>query len=307
MSVAVPTRNRAASLDRCLASMAGSLEDDVEVLVVDNGSTDGTAAVVAGWQRRMPNLRSLAEPEPGACRARNLALRAARGEVVVFTDDDNRATPAWIPGHRAAYGPGVVAIGGPVVLEWPAGRPSWAAPSVERWWSGLDLGPERRRLPPDVELFGCNLSMRREAALAIGGWDVGIGRVGRRLHSGEDRDIVQRLHRGGGAVLYEPSAVIRHEVLPERLRFRWLMRRAFDQGESEATMAMAKGAQGEEVSAISVAQRARRHLATAGRELVGGRQEAAVLAAVAAASDSGEAWERALSRGRGGGGVPRGR
>jgi glycosyltransferase involved in cell wall biosynthesis len=304
-SVAVVTRNRAPHLDRCLASLAASVPDDVEVLVVDNGSTDGTAAVVARWQGRMPNLRSLVEPEPGASRARNLALRRAKGDVVAFTDDDNRATPAWLPALLDAYRPGVVAAGGPVVLEWPGGRPTWVAPSVERWWSGLDLGPERRRLGPDDELFGCNLSVRRELALSLGGFDLRLGRVGRRLRSGDDWDLQRRLHRAGGEVLYVPAATVIHDVLPERRRFRWLLRRAFDQGGSDATRALAVGPDG--ASVASAFRRGGRHLVVAARELASGRQDGALLAAVEAVRSSGEAWGRALSRGRGAGPGPRGR
>lgn len=74
VSVAVCTRNRSRALARCLDSLAAQRFDSArtEILVVDNGSTDGTAAVVAGRQARLPRLRSLSEPVPGLSRARNL-------------------------------------------------------------------------------------------------------------------------------------------------------------------------------------------------------------------------------------------
>jgi glycosyltransferase involved in cell wall biosynthesis len=242
VTVAVCTRNRAASLGRCLASLA-ALEGrgiDLSVLVVDNGSSDSTAAITASWLGRLPNAKYVVEPRPGVSRARNRALERAEGDVVAFLDDDARATPGWVMGLVGAYTPGVAVVGGSVVLEWPGGRrPRWLAPELDRWFSALDLGPPTRPLPADEELFGCNLSVRRDVAVAIGGFDVSQGRIGRGLRSGEDWDLVERARATGATVLYAADAVVVHDVLPERLRPWWLARRSYGQGRGDAARALA--------------------------------------------------------------------
>ncbi len=235
ISVAVCTRNRSQVLGGCLASLATQDLSAIEVIVVDNGSSDATDQVVRAWQSRVTGLEYLREPVPGLSRARNLALGRARGEIVAFIDDDARATPSWLSALRGAFSDGrVAAAGGPVTLSWPAGRPPWVSPAMERWFSAVDLGSSFHQLDADEELFGCNLSIRREVASAVGGFDPALGRIGRRLRSGEDWDLVQRVRQAGGAVVYVPDAVVVHEVLPERTRLTWPLRRAYEQGRSDA-------------------------------------------------------------------------
>src|SRR6478609_3257112 len=97
-TVAVCTLNRADVLRGCLASLDSQLfdDDDVEVLVVDNGSTDRTPELLAQWSADSPKTRrSVREPLIGLVNARNAALAASDREVVIFIDDDALATPTW--------------------------------------------------------------------------------------------------------------------------------------------------------------------------------------------------------------------
>lgn len=236
VSVAVCTRNRSGVLGGCLESLSTQTVDPatMEVVVVDNGSTDATAHVVTRYQERM-NLRYLREPTPGLSRARNLALEHAAGPIVAFLDDDARATPGWLAALLDAFeNDGVVAAGGPVVISWPARSPRWVSPAIERWFSGLHLGPAARALSDGEEVFGCNLAVRRDIARGVGGFAVHLGRVGRRLRSGEDRQFLDLVRQAGDDVLYVPDAVVVHEVLPERLHLTWPLRRAYEQGRSDA-------------------------------------------------------------------------
>lgn len=237
VSIAVCTRDRSDALDRCLSGISRQtvVRADVEVLVVDNGSTDMTRAVVRQWQQRLPELRYLREPVPGLSRARNLALHHAEGEVLALLDDDASPDPSWLSTLLAAYVDGVAAAGGRIVLSWPLRRPGWVTPNVERWFGGLDLGPSPRWLLPGEELFGCNMSVRRDAARDLGGFSTGLGRVGRRLRSGEESRLLELIRGTGAAIAYVPDAIVVHEMLPERMTRRWLLRRAYEQGRTDAT------------------------------------------------------------------------
>lgn len=112
ISVILPTRERPALLARAIASVRGQVHQRWELLVVDNGGLPATADVVAAAADE--RIRLLHDDEPGASRARNRGLAAARGELVAYQDDDNVMAPLWLravavhaarhPEHRAFYG-----------------------------------------------------------------------------------------------------------------------------------------------------------------------------------------------------------
>jgi GT2 family glycosyltransferase len=239
VTVAVCTRNRAAVLDGCLASVATQAIDlgTVDVVVVDNGSTDDTAAVARHWQARLPGMRTVRENTVGLSVARNTALATARGPIVAFLDDDARASSHWLARLLEAHADAaVVAAGGRVDLFWPHGPPRWMSRDLEPWFSALDLGPAPRALGTGEYLVGCNLSVRRDAVLAVGGFDPGLGRTGGRLRSGEDWKVLDALRAAGGTVRYVPDALVHHEIADERGRVRWVLHRAYEQGRTDAVL-----------------------------------------------------------------------
>jgi glycosyltransferase involved in cell wall biosynthesis len=145
-TIAVCTRNRAPVLAQCLASLASQLAPlgQIEVLVVDNGSADGTPDLLRTWAAGGPDRRSIVERRVGLPHARNAALAASEREVVLCLDDDALTPATWARAHLAAHEADdrVGCVGGPIGLEWPAGRPAWPADELAGWYSALDLGDE---------------------------------------------------------------------------------------------------------------------------------------------------------------------
>lgn len=95
LSVVICTRNRAELLRRCLEGVAAQLRPADEIVVVDNGSSDHTRSVLAGFEGRLP-LRVCTLPEPSIPRARNAGARAATGDILCYTDDDAVPDPTWL-------------------------------------------------------------------------------------------------------------------------------------------------------------------------------------------------------------------
>jgi glycosyltransferase involved in cell wall biosynthesis len=94
VSVVLPTHNRASILPRALASVAAQEYGHWELLVVDDDSDDGTAALLAG--QTDPRIRALRSERHNVCAARNVALLAASGAVIAYLDDDNVMHPRWL-------------------------------------------------------------------------------------------------------------------------------------------------------------------------------------------------------------------
>jgi len=234
-SVVVPTRNRADRLDACLAALARQSlpAEQFEILVVDNGSTDGTAARIERWAELRPGLRRVDEPATGVSRARNAGIAAARGELLAFVDDDAVPEPRWLATLVGAYDrfPRVGAACGRARLRLERRPPAWYGRYCESWYSAMDFGSAPRLLLDPAEVpWSLNLSVRADLAREIGGFPEELGRVDGNLQSGEEFPFIASVRAAGLHIAYEPDAVVWHAVPAERLRLRWLMRRAWAEG-----------------------------------------------------------------------------
>ena len=112
----VCTRDRAAPLDRFLGRVAAQSRPADEVVVVDNGSTDGTAAVAERWSASLP-VRYVFHAPPGVPGARNAGIAAAGGDVIVYADDDTEPEPAWLAALEEPFlrDPHIGVVGGEVL------------------------------------------------------------------------------------------------------------------------------------------------------------------------------------------------
>jgi glucosyl-dolichyl phosphate glucuronosyltransferase len=238
-AVGIVTLNRAASLERALCSLADQdlAPDCFEVIVVDGGSTDGTADVVDAARRSGLPVRLVTETRPGVAAARNRALDEAVAPVLAFLDDDETACPAWARALVSTLegSPAAVAAGGPIVPVWPDGRPGWVSPFFVGYFGSTDLGEAPVAYPESGYPYSGNAAVRVEAARAAGGFVPGFGRSHRTLLSNEEKEFFSRLRERGG-LLYAPAAAVHHHVDAARVSRRWALRRAFAQGRSDVLL-----------------------------------------------------------------------
>ena len=229
VSVLVPTYNRGHLLDNALTSLTSQdyPASSYEVVVVSDGSTDDTAAVVGRWVARSSLVRFEPIAHGGLNTARNAALRAARGDLLCFVDDDVVAPPGWLSAlvrGFLAY-PDAGAFGGPIrlALERPAPR---TCGREELGETVLDAGPEV--IEPTV-LYGSNLAVTRTAVELVGPFDVTLP------SSGDEEEWLRRLRAAGGRVLYLPDAEVQHRRTAEDMRLRNLMRKRYARGRDQVT------------------------------------------------------------------------
>lgn len=242
VSVVVSTYNRAGMLRGALASVLAQKPGSppFEVLVVDNNSTDGTAAVIAEASARDERVRHLFEPRQGLSHARNAGIASALGRIVTFTDDDVRAEPDWIEAIVRAFdeAPDAAFVGGKVLPDWPGPPPAWL---TREHWAPLALAdygerPIRVSLEHNICLVGANLSVRRDVFDKVGMFDAGLQRVRDGIGSCEDHEFQLRCLRGGTTGLYDPRIVIHADVQPNRLEREYHRRWHTGHGHFQAVM-----------------------------------------------------------------------
>jgi O-antigen biosynthesis protein len=196
VSVVICAYNAADTLEDCLASLDRLTYPDYEVILVNDGSRDATGDIA----RRHTRVRIIDVPNAGLSAARNVGLAEARGEIIAYTDADTRVDPDWLTFLIQPFQTSdVVGSGGPNVV--PADDPP-IAQCVAR----APGGPTHVLLDDRIaeHVPGCNMAFRRDALLAIGGFNPIY------LRAGDDVDVCWRLQARGWRIGFSAAALVWH-------------------------------------------------------------------------------------------------
>ena len=234
VTVAIPTYNRADFLRQTLAGIAAQQfpRDHFEVLVIDNNSTDHTPAVVTEFAGARPAPRHVLETKQGLDHARNRAIAEARGEIILFGDDDILVQPDWIaqmvvplladPARR------IGAVGGEVVPVFPDGLPEW----VREWHAPLAFRREVGPLEAQHSPMGANLAFPKWIFDELGPFHTTLDRAAGNYFSGGDSEMIRRVRAAGFEVWFAPGAAVKHQMPASRTTFTYAARHAFDSARS---------------------------------------------------------------------------
>jgi glycosyltransferase involved in cell wall biosynthesis len=231
ISVAICTFNRSGLLRTCLEGLAAQTIDKarMEVIVVDNNSSDDTAEVTGRFESAFPALRYVFEEKQGLSRARNAAIAAATTPIILYIDDDAIPYSDWAETFIEAFDrfPDCAVIGGESEPIFEAERPEWLDDELLKSYScGLNYADDYHEVRADEWLVECNLGYRLGALRAAGGFSERLGRNGSLLLSG-DGAVNDLIAHAGGKSLYTPFARVRHLVPAARLTPKWIAQRKF--------------------------------------------------------------------------------
>lgn len=236
VSVIVPTRNRASLLAACVASVLGQdyPREGFEIVVVDDGSTDGTSSVISKILERphRPEVFYVRLEGLGLNGARNAGIECSHGDLIVFVDDDVIAPSSWlksmVEGSRRHQD--VECFGGPARLQLEGKAPPFCARDGPD--GAVDLGDSERYVE---YVIGCNMGLLRTAIDRVGVFN-------RELSGfGDELEWELRLSRAGGRIVYLPSAWLWHRRTARDLRLRSLLLKHFRRAVEEVAFARLVG------------------------------------------------------------------
>lgn len=239
ISVLVATHDRRRLLSETLEAIVRQdwPRDRLEVVVVDNASSDGTPEMVTAFAARpdVPAVRLLHEVRPGKSHALNQGAAAALGRILVCTDDDVLPDPGWVRAIVEALDEtGADFAVGRIRPRWETPPPPWISPRLYGVLAVPDNGLERfeirRGLNEHAMPIGANMAVRAEVVRCLGGWRADMGKLRHTLRSGEDHEFYLRMLHAGMRGVYEPRASVAHLVPAERLRRAYFLRWLHDNG-----------------------------------------------------------------------------
>ena len=235
ISVIICTYNRASELHATLHSwlMVLGTGPAVELIIVDNNSTDDTQSVGEAFGRSYPYpVRYVREPKIGLSNARNRGIEEARGGVVAFVDDDVNFDANWLNEILAAFKnrPNASRVGGKSIPSFEKEKPAWITDDVYKLYGATGSGDHDREMVFPEHPFGLNMVFKNDVFKVVGNFNNSLGRIKNSLLSNEETDLFYRVAQAGLKVFYASKAILYHRIPAERMDKRWILKRMYWQG-----------------------------------------------------------------------------
>lgn len=220
-----------------------------EIVLVNNNSTDQTENECFRFQKDFPEvpLSYYMETNQGLSHARNRGIEEAKGDILVFLDDDSFIGKDYLnnlEGYLNNY-PDLSAFGGKIIPLYETGSaPQWISRWTLSWVSGIDLGEEVKLFSNGKYPIGANMGIKKSCIESIGKFNPDLGRSKKNLMAGEEKDLFDRISSSGGLIYYFPDIVVQHVIPEARTTHEYIKRLGDGIGKSEKvrTLNISKGA-----------------------------------------------------------------
>jgi len=250
LTVIICTYNRSKYIGNLLESIAANdlPKSEYEILLVDNNCTDNTREICNAFAAAHPDVqfRYTVEPEQGLSAARNKGIKEAKGDIIVYIDDD-ALVDTWylrIIVEYMSVHPEIDAVGGPIVPLYETEEPQWMTCYTKELLCGyLYFGDKERTFPGDRYPGGGNAAYRANVFEKVGLFNTDLGRKGDSLMGAEEKDIFDKMSSQGMRFMYLPKMILHHIIPQKKLEKDYFDRLTLQIGKSEhqRTLAIGKG------------------------------------------------------------------
>jgi glucosyl-dolichyl phosphate glucuronosyltransferase len=221
MSVVVVSFNRPEDVNETVASLLSQSEKPFEVIVIDDASTPPLKLRFQNENLRLIRL----DQEVGVSKSRNYGIMSAKGDCMVFIDDDAIADKHWLEEVQNAISHDVKICGGSIKPLYKAVPPDWW--NVQDFGGYVGVGNAEKG-----HIYGCNMIIKAEIFQRIGLFDTHLGRKSGKLFIYEEDDFLNRARRRGFKFSIIPTAIVYHKVSPRRMTIRYILRWNFYSGQT---------------------------------------------------------------------------
>lgn len=229
-SIILCSYNRVKLLDESINSILIVLNDriDYELLIIDNNSTDSTSKLKKKYAFNK-KVNYFLELNQGLSHARNRGLTEAKGQILVYLDDDIELVEDYFKVCDNIFSDESIFISGGKVIPYKIDIPEWLPEKYYFLVSVYDLGNSEMYVK---YIMGGNFAIRKNTALEIGLYDVSLGRNGKILAGGEEIDYQNRASSMGYKIFYHPKQNILHKI-NEKLNLEYVLNYSKELGKSE--------------------------------------------------------------------------
>ena len=249
LTAIICTYNRARYVGKLLESIAANdlVKTEYELLLVDNNCTDNTREVCEAFAAAHPDVifRYTTESEQGLSAAKNRGIKEAKGDIIVYIDDDALVDPWYLRTYAEWFAthPETMACGGPIEPLYETSEPDWMTPYTKALLTAwMNYGEKVREYPRGRYPGGGNAAYRKEVFEQVGGFNTALGRKGGNLMGSEEKDIFDKMHTLNMQILYLPEPVLHHCIPQAKLEKPYFDRLTLQMGISERqrTLAISK-------------------------------------------------------------------
>ena len=227
LSIVVCTYNRSRLLKKCLDSILSQVTNEIEIIIIDNNSSDDTKRVVDSFSSKLPKVRYFFEPKIGLSHARNRGAKEANGDWLLYIDDDAIAFPNLL--NRFIFicsNYDFDCFGGTHIGYYDDPKPKWLNSEFGNMINPLhQIGYLSRPL-----LTGGLFAIKKSSLIEVGLFNENLGMKGSNIGYAEEDEIQKKLLNKGFILGFDPEFKIYHPVLRHKLALMWHLKSAFAHG-----------------------------------------------------------------------------
>lgn len=246
LSIIICTYNRDPYIYNVLKSIADNdfPFSEYEIVLVNNNSTDNTAAECERFQKDFPQVafQYVIEKNQGLSYARNRGIAESKGEILIYVDDDATVNDKYLRTFDDFFrnDPQAMAAGGPIIPVYETAVPAWMSHYTKNLITGyLYWGSKVKEFTNGRFPGGGNAAYRKEVFEQVGLFNVDLGRKGNSLAGAEEKDIFDKMRDRGMRFYYLPDAILYHIIPAKKLTKDYFDRLTYSIGQSERTRTLA--------------------------------------------------------------------